>query len=198
MLNKVREKARISPPGAFYVDCLTVKEGIEGIPPDDAPVLISKADQVNLLRKFAKDNLLLGVEFEDDFRRAIVLPMNLDIHSDENPYDPEVVSAEVQVGVIGGTLTLNETTGFVRLNKMQIGLNPSSKEFRIISKLAKSEHHQASYSELIDGNNTKDSRRKLGFAIRDLKEMLGILPKERSKNRDIIKNIKNYGYQLIT
>ena len=47
-------------------------------------------------------------------------------------------------------------------------------------------------------NVSKDSKRSLGFVIRNLKKTLGVLPKKKAKNKNCIKNIKSCGYKLIT
>lgn len=104
----------------------------------------------------------------------------------------------IEIVVYGGTLIVDESTGFVKLNKVGDTLNLAGKEFKAILTLAKNDGHQATYTELIEGEDTKTQRRNLGFSIRNLKETLGILPKNESKNKDIIKNIKKYGYKLIT
>lgn len=203
MLHKVREKARISPTGFFYVDCnpFVDIEGNRGVP-DEAPVLLSQLEQINLLKKFEKDNLLYSVEFEKDHKGAWVALMNLDKDSDVNPYDNngEVNKSKqtTEVVVQGGILAINEKTGYVRLNTVEKTLNHTGWEFKIILTLIKNDNHQATYSELIGGEDTKPRRRPLSFNIRNLKETLCILPKNKAKNMDIIKNIKNYGYKLIT
>ena len=97
-----------------------------------------------------------------------------------------------------GTFYINADTGLIRLNKVEKTLNITGKEFRVILTLANNDNNQATYSELINGEDTKSKKRSLAFAIRNLKKYLGILPKKRSKNKDIIKNIKKYGYKLIT
>lgn len=203
MLQKVRGKARISPVGFFYVDCsphIDIEEN--GGVPDDAPVLFSRADQVSTLRKFKEDGLLFGVEFEKDYKGAWVALMNLDKDSDINPYDNngEVSKNKqtIEVAVQGGVLAINERTGYIKLNKIEKNLNLSGREFKVILTLIKNDNHQATYSELIGREDTKPRRRPLGFTLRNLKETLCILPKNKAKNKDIIKNIKNYGYKLIT
>ena len=104
----------------------------------------------------------------------------------------------LKIPVASGTFYINADTGLIRLNKVEKTLNITGKEFRVILTLANNDNNQATYSELINGEDTKSKKRSLAFAIRNLKKYLGILPKKRSKNKDIIKNIKKYGYKLIT
>lgn len=87
MLNQVRERARISPAGFFFVSCSPVLDikGNRGVP-DEAPVTFSQADQVSILQKFEKDGLLFSIEFEKDYKGAWVALMNLDKDDDVNPY----------------------------------------------------------------------------------------------------------------
>lgn len=203
MLQKVRGKARISPAGFFYIDCSPyIDIEANGGAPDDAPVLFSQADKVSTLRKFEADGLLFGVEFEKNYKGAWVALMNLDKDSDVNPYNNNGEANNgkqtIETAVQGGILAINERTGYVRLNKVEKTLNPKGKEFKVILTLVKNADHQATYSELMGGDDGKLKRRPLGFVIRNLKETLLILPKKKSKNGDIIKNMKDYGYKLIT
>lgn len=205
MLNKIREVARISPSGYFYVDCspLVDIEKNGGIP-DEAPVLISQMEQVSLLKKFQKDNLIFSIEFDKDYKKALIALMDLEIENDDNPYlyknkKKKVNENEIKVSVRGGLLYVNERTGSIKLNKVEKILNIKSREFKIILVLIKSKNYQATYKELLGGVEESKSRiRALGFSMRNIKEALGILPQKTSKNKDIIKNIKGYGYKLLT
>lgn len=101
------------------------------------------------------------------------------------------------ISTTSGNLYVNTNTGLVKLNKVENNFNPSSKEFRIISILINNKDYQASYKELLGEEHKKTDKRALGFIIRDVKKDLGILPEKEAKNKDIIKNIKNYGYKII-
>lgn len=199
----IREKARITPPGFVHVDCFQVLdiEGNGGIP-DEADVLMRCSEQISILQKFEKDHLIFFLDIDEDCRGAWMALDKLDKYSDDYPYDSQgnVIEKEtsIEVSVRGGVLIINEITGFVKLNKKESILNPGSKEFRIILTLAKNDKHQATYSELIGEKSTKDKARMLGFSIRNLKKFLGILPGKKAINKDIIENIKKYGYKLIT
>ena len=61
-----------------------------------------------------------------------------------------------------------------------------------------SDGYLATYTDILGEKPSKDAKRKLGFIIRNTKEILGILPKGQAKNQDCIENIKGYGYKLIT
>ncbi len=96
-----------------------------------------------------------------------------------------------------GLLTLNESAGSVQLNEVKANINPQTQEFAILHTLMSSDEYLATYTDLLGENPSKDAKRKLGFIIRNIKEILGILPKGQAKNRDCIENIKQHGYKLI-
>lgn len=204
MLHKVRERARISPAGFFYVDCAPIVDlDANGGIPDDAPEILSRADQVNILQKFQNDNLLFGVEFEKEYKGAWVAIMNLDIESEENPYNDRGVvkqktGAMIETPVYGGTLALNTSTGYVRLNAVANNLNPKGKEFKVVHILMTSDNHIATYAEIVGREPKKIERRTIGFLVRNIKEKLGILPKKKAQNKDIFRIKRGHGYQLIT
>ena len=98
----------------------------------------------------------------------------------------------------GGLLILNKDTGSVTFNGFESSLNPIGQEIKVLSKLMNNKNFQATYKELLDDNISKVTKRNLTFVIRNLKECLGILPADKARNEDCIKNIKNFGYKLIT
>jgi hypothetical protein len=106
------------------------------------------------------------------------------------PPKPDTDAVEVKLAD-GGLLALNKLTGSVRLNTVSSQLNPESQEYRFLLKLMTAKNYQAVYKDLLV-DQSKTSRRNLSFVVRNLKTGLGILPK------DVIKNIKSYGYKLIT
>lgn len=88
MLNRIREVARISPPGFIYVRIYPILDiEANGGVPDDAPVLFSKVDQRTLLKKFEADGLILMLTFDEDHNGAVMVLDRLDKDSDENPYE---------------------------------------------------------------------------------------------------------------
>lgn len=93
-------------------------------------------------------------------------------------------------------LEANKNTGAIKLNKCSKNLNPESQEFKTLIKLMTNKDYKATYKELLGDNPTKVNKRNLTFIIRNLKEVLGILPAKNAKNKDIIKNIKNHGYMI--
>lgn len=95
-------------------------------------------------------------------------------------------------------LIINKHTGKIKLNDIGNILNPESQEFKTLTKLAGSRHYMATYDDLIKGIPNKTDKRNLGFVIRNIKNALGILPKKTAKNKDIFRNVKKYGYRLIT
>lgn len=106
--------------------------------------------------------------------------------------------AIVEVSVCGGTLVLNKSTGYIKLNAIENTLNPIGKEFKVIFTLATNKDNLATYEELVGGDHSKQKRRTLSFLIRNIKGVLGILPEKKARNKDIIRNRKLYGYELIT
>lgn len=97
-----------------------------------------------------------------------------------------------------GLLTLNESTGLVQLNEVKTNVNPQGKEFAVLRTLISSDEYLATYTDLLGEKPSKDAKRKLGFTVRNIKEILGILPKGKATNQDCIENIKGHGYKLIT
>ena len=104
----------------------------------------------------------------------------------------------IKIKLKNGKLTLNTHTGLVKLNKTSSVLNPKSKEFTTLIKLATGKDFVAKYNDLLNNEVSKASKMDLALVIRNIKETIGILPIKNSKNKDIIKNIKGYGYKLIT
>lgn len=97
-----------------------------------------------------------------------------------------------------GLLTLNESTGLVQFNEVKTNINPQGKEFAVLRTLMSSDDYLATYTDLLGEKPSKDAKRRLGFIIRNIKELLGILPRDGAKNPDCIENITGHGYKLIT
>lgn len=111
---------------------------------------------------------------------------------------PTPKSKIITVQLKYGRLMLNESTGSVEFNEVKATINPQGQEFAILLKLTTNDEYLATYKDFLGENPSKDAKRKLGFIIRNLKEILGILPKGQAKNKDCIQNIKGHGYKLIT
>lgn len=110
----------------------------------------------------------------------------------------EIQNDIISIQLRKNQIKIDKNTGDIELNKVKTNLNPGSKEFNVLMKLVTNKNYLAIYKDLLGDNPTKTNKRNLSFTIRNLKEVLGILPIKTSKNKDIIKNIKKYGYKLIT
>jgi hypothetical protein len=104
----------------------------------------------------------------------------------------------LKIKLKGCILLINEKTGEIKLNKNKKNINPKSKEFKVLYTLATNNNYLATYEDLLGEKPSKVNKRNLSFTVRNLRNFLGILPKKKAINKDIIKNIKNYGYSLIT
>lgn len=108
-------------------------------------------------------------------------------------------SQNIKLKTANSTLSANKDTGEVIFDSVKNTLNQTGQEFYVLVKLMTNENHQASYSELLKKETpSKNDKRLLSFAIRNIKNSLGILPKRNKKNNDIIKNVRGYGYKLLT
>ena len=147
----------------------------------------------------------LKIQFSQDFERryneyktgilSIRKPVEIEPQQQEKKdgdNDKDVIKTKA------GLLIFNKDTGYAKLEKFEANLNPQSQEAKVLLKLMTDRNHQATYEDLLGENPSKTNKRNLVFVIRNLKEILGILPKKKAKNKDCIKNIKGYGYKLIT
>lgn len=130
--------------------------------------------------------------------------MLMDKNGDEyhENMSPVIAPKEIDKDIItikltDGTLSINKYTGLISLNNVEKTLNQSSQEFKTILKLATNKNYQATFGELLGTNASKSGKRNLSFTIRNIKKALGILPRKKSKNKDVIKNIKRIGYKLL-
>jgi len=104
----------------------------------------------------------------------------------------------INIRVKNGELSLNKATGLVHYCETVKQFNPISQEFKIILKLVTNKNNQATYADLLNPlSDTGSNRRTLATNIKNIKEGLGILPKRKVRNKDLIENIKKYGYRLI-
>lgn len=140
---------------------------------------------------------ILNIQFSEDFENKY-LKYKTDILKQPKGISNNSNDDSVLIKLQDGLLTLNKSTGLVKLNSIEKNLNPESLEFKTLLKLMINKDCRATYKELLGDSVTKDTKRNLGFTIRNLKESLGILPKKDHKNKDIIMNIKKHGYKLIT
>ena len=69
--------------------------------------------------------------------------------------------------------------------------------------LLKSKDYQSDYGSLIKSiwpnkEDSKINRMELSQVLKSVKKTLGILPKNKTSNSDIFKNIKGFGYRILT
>lgn len=147
---------------------------------------------------------ILTIQFPQDFEKLYtsykdkVLGGSTVIQAQAKPAAlPTPKNKVLSVQLKQGLLTLNESAGSVQLNDVKASINPQTQEFAILHTLMSSDEYLATYTDLLGEKSSKDAKRKLGFVIRNLKGILGILPKEQAKNKDCILNIKGHGYKLI-
>lgn len=104
-------------------------------------------------------------------------------------------------------LQFNKETGDFVFGRVKNKLNQGTQEFRVFLKLLENKSHQAKYETLlqemypkerIEKRNMKVYKMNLALVIRNIKEKLGILPREKRKNKEIFKNLKKWGgYRLL-
>lgn len=118
LLNAIKEKARISPLGAFYLPLIPLIDVSEnGGLPDGAPVIFSRDEQRDVLEKFESD-LLIWI-MEQDERGAWIALTNLDIESDSSPYDASqsgtllIKPYSMKTALDKGVLVINEKPVFI-------------------------------------------------------------------------------------
>lgn len=109
-----------------------------------------------------------------------------------------------EVNEIKIPLSLHPITGDFSFLGHRGTLNPKSQEFKVISTLLSSENHLAEYATLIQTYRTynpessKVLKPELAQIIKNIKEKLSILPTTPESKPDIISNVKNVGYRLIS
>ncbi|MEI7709123.1 MAG: hypothetical protein WCI76_00210 [bacterium] len=88
-------------------------------------------------------------------------------------------------------------TGQFRYFKTKGTFSPKKKEFKFLKTLYFKNSHQATYAELSDVDQaSRNDKIKLTETVRNVKTKLGILSKTKHKNKDIIKTVSGYGYEL--
>lgn len=148
-------------------------------------------------------NSILTIQFPQDFDERYKTYKEKVLGS-STPEQPKVEvlptpkNKVLNVQLKHGLLTLDESAGSVQLNDVKRTINPQSQEFVFLRTLMISDGHLATYTDILGKKPSKDAKRKLGFIIRNTKELLGILPKGQAENQDCIENIKGHGYKLIT
>ena len=180
----IAQKSLTTTNGSFFVNFNAEYEAEAGdLPKKNAPVIFSRKEQKDILRKLELDGFLAFCIFDENTGLAIIVPADKDIE---------------KLSLKNGELIFNKNTGYIRLNNTEYTFNPKSNEYRIIKILIKNKDNQATYDELLGGKiNTTANRRGVNFNIRNIKKAIGILPENNPKNIDIFDNIKGFGYKLI-
>ena len=146
-------------------------------------VILTIEEQFDIIKKLQEDGFFDFANIDE--KGAFVVLKDIENENTE------------EVSLKNGILYLNKNTGLVKLNEFENVFNPTSEEFRIIYSLFNNKDNSATYKQLLGDKNSKSNIRQLGFKIRNIKKFLGILPAKKAKNKDIIGNIKGYGYKLI-
>ena len=118
------------------------------------------------------------------------------LKSDNKPIKESKMDIE-KVKTKYGWLSIKKN-GLVKFNEIEGELNPTGEEFKVLLKIATGENYTATYDDLLGKDELDSKKRALSFVIRNIKNTLCILPAKNAKNKDCIKNIKGYGYKLIT
>lgn len=187
----IADRAAICPSGPIDLRLYDLMEYEEG------PMLLSAGEQKLILLKLQEDREVHGVEWEGGERNIRLSAGPISAEREKAIRDFLGQEQILEIQTVSGTLKLNENTGSLSLSDVSGKTNPSSQEYKILSALMSNDDNQATYSELLNGNTSKVNIRNLGFTVRNLKKILGILPKKTRGNHDIFKNIKNYGYKLL-
>lgn len=176
----IHERALISPTGILKLQL------------NDQPSLTVK-EQILILKKLEQEGLIGDLNIIGKAVSFWVISTFAN-YLNENKTDTDVITIEIGTN----TLSIDKVTAAVRLNEVEAIFNPKSQEFETLLKLATAKNHQVTYTDILGESVSKTTKRNLTFVIRNIKEVLGILPAKKAKNKDIIKNIKGLGYKLIT
>lgn len=148
---------------------------------------------------------VLYIQFPDDFEDRYtkftekILGSSTAVNISSKPTAlPSPKNKVLTVQLKHGSLTLNESAGWVQLNDVKTDINPLSKEFAVLRTLMSNDEYLATYTDLLGEKPSKYAKRNLGFVIKHIKVILGILPKDKTVNQDCIVNIKAHGYKLLT
>lgn len=151
--NKVIEKARISPVGVFYVDCNPfIDIDANGGVPDEAPVLISKKEQVEILKKFENDGLTVFLNFDGDNKGAWMVLADAD-QKDKNisPYSNSRTGTQIGVEKKTGT-DLGRGVFYLRGEPIQISTKAGTENnsLRLLKTLLKDPEKEWFKDELLE------------------------------------------------
>ncbi len=191
MWKKITDLEEISPIGQLTLDL--VEEVAEGniVPP------ISIIEQISILRKFEQKKLLGFLSVDNENNTASFI---FNIFAKKPNFDDDIRFKEkdiLELETVGGLLSIKKSTGEVCLGNFCVIFNIASRDFKILLKLVTSEGFQAGYEELFGSAISKTMRSNISDEIKAIKEKLGILPKGKAVNKDIIENIKSFGYKIL-
>jgi len=108
--------------------------------------------------------------------------------------DGERVVGELKFNLKSGNFIYRKTSGT---------LSPKTQEFKFLASLIKARGRTAPYADLMKnvfpGSNytSKVKRRDLQTIAKNVKMKLEILPKRKSVNPELIKNVAGHGYRII-
>lgn len=100
-----------------------------------------------------------------------------------------------------GKLNISLNNGDYNYYNKKGNFNTKGQEYRVLYHIIKSHNYRSSYDEIcrfINHSEAKSDRDGLYTIIRNIKRELGILPKSKKSNQDIVENIKGFGYRLLT
>ena len=140
-------------------------------------------------------------DFKDESSEVIICPHYVREHATESTLSLKKELAKIKEPIKNNLETefyLNIDTGDFRYHKINNVLSPKSREFRFLKTLYSAPDHQATYKELSGNPETvsKNDKIMLTETIKIVKRKLGILPKNKFSNPDMVKNISKYGYKL--
>lgn len=101
-------------------------------------------------------------------------------------------------------LKINLKTGdFIYFNKKG-NFPPNGQEYKFLHTLMSDPEHQSSYKELLEkiipniDSESKANRRSLSTLVKKINHKLGILPRKGKHNPEFIRNIKRFGYRILS
>ena len=106
--------------------------------------------------------------------------------------------------IVVGNLTFNKISGDFILGETRGTLGSGTQEFKLMLKLLTSKLYQSKYDDLLvefypeQKISATIMRQFLSQIIRNIKEKMKILPKNKNSNPDIFINLRNFGYRIKT
>lgn len=206
VLQEIKEQSPYGSPIVYHINWSLAAGHSERLSPDNEFSILKNLEKDGAIKIQNPEGELIDtghkvfyITLKPDFDKIYKkinenIEESIDRKNEKRGDESEIIRVETK----HGTLVLNKSTGDVKLKNSGTKLNPISKEFKIIFALMTNPNHQATYKELIGENPSKDNKRNLTFTVRNIKEVLCILPKDSARNKDCILNVKRYGYRLDT